>query len=399
MNNHAFEINFDNRVVYERDLRTAEDTFARSSNNYEMSQRGEHSMADEEEKKRDSKMTVVRTRKAVVGKKTPDTSTPQQPAAKDIPEGKSTHIPDIVDPAKARNEALAAKGSAEKQADLDSKPEGSNNLSSDTVVLKVVKDKKKKLAGILSKSQTIRLRAPGTATPAADIETPKAPAAPRGVLKIKPEPGAGSAKAAPITLQRPAIKVKSTTKTEDQDVIAKTTTTAGKIPDSNKVPAPTDASGAAGKVAEPSEQGPKATLKMKVPAPVAAPVAEENVAEPPKQSPKATIKMKLPVGRPGGAKSKSTLKIKSPVVGAKPARSGKSLKLKAVPRPQPQPGQAQPAADAVKKPLKLGAVKKSKQTADAGTEPDIVYFISAVASLIAVGVTAAMLISQYHSLF
>ena len=208
-------------------------------------------MADEEEKKSDLKSTMKQPRKKMGRRKAPGASTPQQVTAKDTPQDSSTYKPDIVDPANEKNVTLAAETSVDKQADLNSNPE-SSSLSSETVVLKVVKDKKKKLAGILSKSQSIRLRPQVAGTPTG-VETPIEPGAPRGVLKIKPATGAGddgSAKAAPSTPQRPTLKVKSNTNTGDQDKMAEVSPISKKIPDSaNKVLASgTDASNVAGKL-------------------------------------------------------------------------------------------------------------------------------------------------------
>ena len=198
----------------------------------------------------------------------------------------------------------------------------------------------------------------------------------------------------------------------------------------------TDASNAAGKAAEPSRKAPIATLKVKVPTvgpggaklksklKTKSPVTGEKPGSPqpagkgPASSGKA-LKLKAmprtqaqPAGKVPAAKSGKALKLKAmprtqtqpgqaQPAGKVPARSGKTLKLMAIPRAQTQSGQAQPAvaADPAKKPLKLGAAKKRKQIDDAGTEPDIIYVLSAVASLIAVGITAAMLMSQYYSLF
>jgi len=110
-------------------------------------------MADEGNSDDDLKMTIKKVRKNITGegeaKPTPPPAAKQKPPEINLDAKKSpTAIPGIIDPSKMR--------------DTESQAPKKDGISSDTVVLKVVKEKKKKLAGILSASQTIRLRPPGS---------------------------------------------------------------------------------------------------------------------------------------------------------------------------------------------------------------------------------------------
>ncbi len=285
---------------------------------------------------------------------------PPPPAIKSPVEESVTEIPGIVDPSKARD----------KQSDGG---EEKSNLSSDTVVLKVVKEKKKKLAGILSQSQTIRLRPSGGDDKAANsssrenqaTSTPAPTPLTKGTLKIKAPatPGSGI-KSAPVTLQKSALKIKTTSSNESK----KLGSAAAQAPSGGTTSQPTT---------------------------------------------KATLKIKVPTG--GGQQLKSTLKIKSPVAaggtrgsgapvgtaGKGQAKSGKALKLKAVSRAQQPDGTAQKSAatKTAASEARAKQVFQGQSTSQAGIEPGIVYVLSAVASLIAVGITAALMISQYYSLF
>ncbi len=123
---------------------------------------------------------------------------------------------------------------------------------------------------------------------------------------------------------------------------------------------------------------------------------------------KGTLKIKVPAA--GGQQLKSMLKIKSPVAAggtrssgapAGTSKSGKALKLKAVSRAQ-QPAGSEKQTDAAKKAASEARVKQVIQgqaTTKIGTEPGTVYILSAVASLIAVGLTTGLMMSQYYSLF
>ncbi len=249
-------------------------------------------------KKPDLKMTMKQPKRALGETSQPPTPSavppaapspsatrpkPPPPAIKNPVEESVTEIPGIVDPSRARD--MQGDGNEEK-----------SDLSSDTVVLKVVKEKKKKLAGILSQSQTIRLRLSGGDDKPADA-----------------------------------------------------------LSNENKTPA--------------------------APTPLT----------------KGTLKIKSPVAA-GGARGAAT-----PAGAARKgqSKSGKALKLKAVSRTQQTDGAAQQpeAAKTAASEARAKQVFQGQSKSQTGTELGIVYVLSSAASLIAVGATTALLMSQYYSLF
>ncbi len=316
-------------------------------------------------------------------------------------------IPKMVDPTQMRNKP--AIKSLKPRAGIKADPTAGavKTPGSDTVVLKVIKEKKKKLAGIMSASQTIRLRPPsgegdqsGAAAPAAAAAPPaKPPAArppaaappakPSAPATISATPGQGTLASKQTlkikapgreesgtgTMQRPTLKIKQGTPAARPG---------GGAPTLKIKAGPPQAASAA-----PPAAGTKATLKIKVPS--AAPAAAPQASAPAHAAPSSL---------------KSTLKIKAPSVstagpssggpgGSKPA---KTLKLKAVPRPAaPSAGPAAAAAPAsAAKPV---VAQQKVVLPKKGADPDILYTLSAAASFVVGGVMIGLMIKQYTDLF
>ena len=171
----------------------------------------------------------------------------------------------------------------------------SENVS-DTVHLKVIKEKKKQLAGILTASQTIRLRPPSSPQTPGDGQAP-APQSSQ-TLKINPSaPPPPSTPGAPASAQ--TLKI-----------------------------APGASASGSGTVSMPPAGAPAGTLKINMPASTSESgtikVSKPNFAE---ASSAGTLKIKSPVAVDTGSTVGGTLKIKS--AAASTASASGTLKLKA----------------------------------------------------------------------
>ena len=322
-------------------------------------------------------------------KEAPEGSTPVKKPKRLLTQQSRT-IPKIMDPTRRRDNAtvkLAAAQTGSFAASAEDQDDESNEPNSDTVVLKVIKEKKKKLAGILSASQTIRLRpptepgfTPGSATPPATE-----PAIPKKTLKLKtPGATAESDQGAPQTLERRVLKLKPS------------------------APAPTSQP-------VPTAQGEQTTVRRSE--------NQKKIQKSGTPTAKATLKIKVPASEPGlrapkkdadGRELKSTLKIKAPAATtrqappraagtagkavAQGARSapGKTLKLKAVPRSEFQ--QAPPTTTATQ--ADIVQPSGTPHTKDSvSIETDVFYTISAAASLAVIGGAIYFMASQFTSFF
>ena len=308
----------------------------------------------------------------------------------------STPIPKIIDPTRRRDNATVRLNASHSDFPVmeEKKPENAGgDPGSDTVVLKVIKEKKKKLAGILSASQTIRLRPPSEPgfTPGSPVPPETEPAMPKKTLKLK-TPGAAAEsdqdQGPPHTVERRVLKLKPSVPTAE--TVQQPASSEGEqttVRRSNRIHdriAPTA----------------KATLKIKVPA-ASAPVAQSSKPSDERQS-KATLKIKAPPSTPTAAPAAGPgTKPPQPSVGArgKPitqaggVTSGKTLKLKAVPRPTPTKQVVTPPV-AAEPQVELPEVKENLQL-----ETDVFYTISAVASLMTIGAVLYLMVYQFTSLF
>ena len=259
-----------------------------------------------------------------------------------------------------------------------------DTLDTETVHLKVIKEKKKQLAGILSASQTIRLRpssgpdsAPAPRVPGLAQRGSSAPAS-KKTLKVKaPSPEE-------LKDTRTATLKRQKAPTEEPDQNVKRPTLKIKAPtvksdtptqDSDAVPPP---GGAAG----------KSTLKIKAPSgpPSAAPPSEETPAAPQK----STLKIKAPSGPPGAPERPPTSEDApgKTVKQEAPRKKDRTLKLRSKRdrTTEAAPMDAGTAATPVEAP------------ADSGVRPGVLYILSAVASLGLIGGTLYFIIMGYDQI-
>ncbi|NQZ57727.1 MAG: hypothetical protein HRT88_09730 [Lentisphaeraceae bacterium] len=218
---------------------------------------------------------------------------------------------------------------------------------SDTVHLKVIKEKKKQLAGILTASQTIRLRPPasGTKAPTASGETVNIPAAKQtsdSTLKVNMP--ASASESGTIKISKPEIS----------------SSTGGTLKIKSPVPRASGTSGG--------------TLKIK-----AAPAAS------------GTIKVKAPV------KGDETVKV-----GAPAAKKGGTLKLKAKSTVSSVPTQRtvktpEETNDKAISEEKVDEVQKL--TTEEGAEPGVIMTVFSLASLCAVGFFVLKTFGSYMELY
>ena len=223
---------------------------------------------------------------------------------------------------------------------------------SDTVHLKVIKEKKKQLAGILTASQTIRLRPPsgGTKAPTATPAS-KAPTASGQTVNI---PAAKQTNASTLKVNMPASASES-----------------GTI----KVSKPEMSSSLGG------------TLKIKNPVPRASGTLKIKAAP----SASGTIKVKAPV------KGDDTVKVAAPV-----AKKGGTLKLKAKSTVSSVPTQrtvntSEESSDKAIAEEKVDKVQKL--TTEEGAEPGVIMTVFSLASLCAVGFFVLKTCGSYMELY
>jgi hypothetical protein len=303
-----------------------------------------------------------------------------QPVVK--PKEDLTSGEDVLDPLTLRDSDTSKlkrikPKSATQTINLDSE-----NVS-DTVHLKVIKEKKKQLAGILTASQTIRLRPPSS---------PQAP--PGGpqssqTLKINPSaPPAPSTPGAPQSAQ--TLKI-----------------------------APGASSSGSGTVSMPPAGAPAGTLKINMPASTSESgtikVSKPNFAE---GSSAGTLKIKSPVAVDTGSTVGGTLKIKS--AAASTASASGTLKLKAAGtadetvkiagddkggtlKLKAKSTVSQPAGGTLKK----KAARQREEDDDAAlaveddpkAKPGIFMTLSSLVALAAIGTIVFMCIDNYMELF
>ena len=312
----------------------------------------------------------------------------------------SRTIPKIMDPTRRRDNATVRL--AASQGGLTALPEekvdDNSDPASDTVVLKVIKEKKKKLAGILSASQTIRLRPPSEPglTPGGATPPATEPAIPKKTLKLKtPDASPKTDQGAPQTLERRVLKLKPST-----PATAKARQGAPTAEGEQTTIRHSKAKRAVQKSGTPTA---KATLKIKVPA--SAPKLSAAKSADDRQL-KATLKIKAPTSSPSAAASANQSPTRAAGTAGKavvqstrtsPPRA-KTLKLKAVPRSEFQ--QLSPAVTGTQ--ADRGKVEKvdAEQSVEQLTiETDVFYTVSAAASLAVVGTVIFLMASQFISLF
>ena len=371
----------------------------------------------EEIREEDLKVTLKKPRKDFVGeeKQASKPTLPEIPVAassvkkpKQILTHTSRSIPKIVDPARMRDDASPKRQSHSNFASAKNEAGDKSEPGSDTVVLKVIKEKKKKLAGILSASQTIRLRPAGeegetpsglggysgAGTPTERIASKKTLKLKSPVLKPKsPEPSTK----VPDTVHRPNLKMKSAPQDSGED----------KAGTGNSQKKQATVQLGKSSIKHLAGSAPKATLKIKVPSPGA------GVNASPERQLKATLKIKTPkAGTPASTAKKqappppmasAANQNRSQQAGGRP---GRTLKLKAVPRPQAPQQAAQLSSSSPLTGTHSGRERpqafqasKQQEKAPVSLEADVSYTISAAASLIAMGIVSYLLISQFSSLF
>ena len=309
----------------------------------------------------------------------------------------STPIPKIMDPTRRRDNATVKLGAPQPNlAQMDElKTDDVGEPASDTVVLKVIKEKKKKLAGILSASQTIRLQPssePGF-TPAGPVPPATEPAIPKKTLKLK-TPGSAEEKdkEAPQTLERRVLKLKPSIPVADKGEEA--------LPSEGEQTTVRRSQRRPERVATPTA---KATLKIKVPASDA---EAKTTKSPRERQQKATLKIKAPpsaaavsqTSAPVSQAPRPGIEVRGKQIAPPAATtSGKTLKLKAVPRAEPQQA-ASAVAGAPNE--KVQAKRQVEQPSESlNFETDVFYTISAAASLCVIGVALYLMVSQFNSLF
>jgi hypothetical protein len=241
-----------------------------------------------------------------------------------------------------------------------------DEFGTETVHLKVIKEKKKQLAGILSASQTIRLRpsaneaAPAApAEGAATAETPAAEGEMPNTARLKrkaKEPDDVMSEQASQG-RPPTLALRSQGGTQNRSGAPTSTlkrSQPGAAPSTLKIKAPAGAGGAA-----PAGDSRPGTLKLKAPgaaAPTQAGPTDAGDLEATQITSKSTLKFKAPaVGDGGGPAGKATLKVKAAPTGVNPpatdgGQSTATLKIKA-----PTDTGATPAAGGGKATLKLKA--------------------------------------------
>jgi hypothetical protein len=258
-----------------------------------------------------------------------------------------------------------------------------DTLDTETVHLKVIKEKKKQLAGILSASQTIRLRpssgpdsAPAPRVPGLAQRGSSAPAS-KKTLKVKaPSPEelkdtrtaalkrqSASTEEPDKHVKRPTLKIKAPTITSDTPT-----------QDSDAVPAP---------------GGVKSTLKIKAPtSPPAAAQAPSGAESAPPQ--KSTLKIKAPSGPPGAPERSPIADEPGKTVKQEvPTKKDRTLKLRSK-RDRTADGASETGTAATAVP---------EEFADSGVRPGILYILSAVASLALIGGAVYFSITSYLELF
>ena len=307
-----------------------------------------------------------------------------------------TPIPKIMDPTRRRDNATVKFGApASPFASVEEpKTDDAGEPSSDTVVLKVIKEKKKKLAGILSASQTIRLRPPsvGGLKPGSSDAPETEAAISRKTLKLKtPGSTVENEQAAPETVERRVLKLKpgvpTAKKAPQMDLSEGEKTTVRKSTSARE---------------RPSAPTAKATLKIKVPS---ANAGVESPKSANQGQTKQSLKIKTP-GKPSPAPipvsqgTEPAVKTgKMPIPLTKGTTSGKTLKLKAVPRAETTQQVMPPPTG-----TQAGKVQPQQQTVPRSSdslkvETDIFYTISAAASLVTVGAIIYLMVSQFTALF
>lgn len=365
--------------------------------------------------------------------------------------------PTITDPMSLRDTDTSRLKRIKPQSTVSvSKSGESDEFGTETVHLKVIKEKKKQLAGILSASQTIRLRpSSGEAAPAkpaaapaggtVKLQTPATPAeapsttrlkrkAPvtggtaKATLKLKAPTAAAAAPAAPDaeTISSPAIESAPTGRLKRPGGEASKSTLKLKAPAAIptggggstlkiKAPAATGGETVAATAAGAAAPTGKATLKLKAPATVAAGDAPTADDAAPAGKSKATLRLKAPTGgQPTGEAAKSsTLRIKAPApdgavptqeAAAAPAsaptvkqeapKPGRTLKLRTKPKSAEAP--AAPAA-----PSAPSAAALPQQTVAKQATETIGWGVTLmnVATFVLTCGTAYLVITQYQQLF
>ena len=282
-----------------------------------------------------------------------------QPVVK--PKGDLKSGEDVLDPLTLRDSDTSKlkkikPKSATQTIDLDSE-----NIS-DTVHLKVIKEKKKQLAGILTASQTIRLRPPSSPSAASTPGTPQS----SQTLKIAPNtpspagtvnmPPAGGAPAGTLKINMPASSTESGTIKVSKPNFAESSS-AGTL--KIKSPVVVDSGASAG-----------GTLKIKSAAATA--------------SASGTLKLKSAGG------SDETLKI------AGGDKKGGTLKLKAK---STVGGGTAPKRHSARDEDNVEEVEAYTEVEDPKAKPGVLMTLSSLVALVAVGAIVFKLIENYMTLF
>ncbi|MFT5126572.1 MAG: hypothetical protein ACI8W8_000167 [Rhodothermales bacterium] len=296
-----------------------------------------------------------------------------------------TEVPGIQDPMALRDSDTSRLARIKPGQNPNAQRAVDDTLDTETVHLKVIKEKKKQLAGILSASQTIRLRpssgpdsAPAPRVPGLAQRGSSAPAS-KKTLKVKaPSPEE-------LKDTRTATLKRQKSPTEEPDQRVKRPTLKIKAPsvtsdtptqDSDTVPAP---------------GGVKSTLKIKAPSgpPAAAPAPSEETAAPQK----STLKIKAPSGPPGAPEAPPAADSPGKTVKQEaPNKKDRTLKLRSK---RDRGGEATAAEESG-----TAAMAEPEDLAtDSGVRPGILYILSAVASLGLIGGVVYFAVTNYNLLF
>ena len=302
----------------------------------------------------------------------------------------------------------------ETDPDTETTAPDDEKISNSTVHLKVIKEKKKQLAGILSASQTIRLRPAGGGEGDAPTEGG------RKTLKIKaPTPGAAAAATPSQETKTDAIpKPQLTTNAPKPAAAVPARPPAIPSPPASggratlKIKAPTGTTPAVGAAtpadspAAAADSEKKETLKIKVPPPTntgAAAAPAEPAAD--QQKPTLKIKPSVPTGTAPAAAPATTAEATPATTMEQPAQSpGRTLKLKTTPKTADTP--VAPAATAPDAPPHSAdapqpEVPSSATATTPGTKasPGIIYTLATAASIAVVGVTVFLFFTHFSDMF
>ncbi|MEA2013224.1 MAG: hypothetical protein U9O87_09165 [Verrucomicrobiota bacterium] len=310
------------------------------------------------------------------------------------PEDTSAEIPDIVDPMTVRNTDTSRLKKLTKQqlkrTSLDDEIEEDEGVSRETVHLKIIKEKKKQLAGILTASQTIRLRpsankkAPSISDEGSSGDTLKVKDAPRrqqagSTVKLTPkiDPQATTKAAAPPS--KPSLKLKAKTRAPGKGDAGKTVDLGAPVPEGEDTKT------------QKLKLTPKPTTKDAAQTLAPSPITSDKTL---KLKPKGDAKQTVAVS-PGSDASQTAELAPNPAETSYEAPVKKTLKLKSKKSKElPKTFQKPQGAPS---PTSKAATREDIEDLS-GAEPGIFLTVTATAAMVLLGVTMYFILSNYLNL-